>query len=332
MNRAAIGMLWLLVLAVGKVSAHPLAPSLLEMRETQPEQWSVLWRTSSQRARLQDVAPVLPANCRQGTSAPAVDTEAQAVAVLWNVHCPGGLVGQALRIEGLERSPINVIIRIEPLGSLAVETLLDARTPHFTVPPPSQAAPVLASYFGLGVEHLLGGFDHLLFVGALLLLVVGWRALLMTITAFTAGHSLTLVLATLGYLRIAPPLAELGIALSLLVLACELARPNPQAWLRRKPWQMAGAFGLLHGLGFAGALADAGLPSDAIPMALLGFNLGIEAGQLGVVALLLALHGMLRRPLSRFVAAGAGGRLVMVYAIGSLAAYWCLERAAVAFS
>lgn len=311
--------------------AHPLAPAMLEVREVAPDTFEVLWRTSTLRVQLQDVAPRLPANCANSDATPEVEVVGNAMSMRWAVRCPGGLIDQTLHFDGLERSAINVILRVRALDGATNEVLLDARRPHYTVPPPQAIASPIARYFVLGVEHLLSGLDHLLFLGGLLMLVVGWRRLVITLTAFTLGHSVTLALATLGYLRISPTLAELAIALSILILACELARNttvSKASWITRFPWAMAGAFGLLHGLGFAGALAEVGLPPGEVVPALLGFNLGIEAAQLGVVAIIALLSVALKDRVVPYL----WRRVLPVYLIGTLAAWWCIERAAVVMS
>lgn len=185
---------------------------------------------------------------------------------------------------------------------------------------------VARSYLGLGIEHLLTGLDHVLFVIGLVLLVSSWRSLIATVTSFTLGHSVTLTLATLEVVSVPTLVFELAIAFSILVLGAELAREEPgETWLRRRPWAMAFGFGLLHGLGFAGALSEIGLPAADIPLALFSFNVGIELGQLLIVAplaLAIAFAG------ERLRALPAPLLRVPAYVIGSLAAYWCIERAA----
>jgi hydrogenase/urease accessory protein HupE len=180
------------------------------------------------------------------------------------------------------------------------------------------AAAVLSSYVRLGVLHISTGPDHLLFVLGLVLLVVGRRRLLWTITAFTVGHSVTLSLASLGLVHIPPAPIEVAIALTLLWVAIELARDRAQpTWSRRFPWALAFVFGLLHGLGFAGALAQVGLPDSEIPLALFGFNVGIEIGQLIFVGAILLVRPLTRDP-----------RLspVPACAIGTLASFFMLDR------
>jgi hydrogenase/urease accessory protein HupE len=195
---------------------------------------------------------------------------------------------------------------------------------EYVVPERQGPFEVLADYAALGGEHILTGLDHLLFVWGLLLLVSTRRALIFTITAFTLGHSVTLSLAVLGYVDFPTGLVELAIAISILVLAVELTSSGGWGALRRHPSLLAGSFGLLHGFGFAGALADVGLPPEEIPLSLLSFNVGIELGQLAFVFCVL-LAGRLLRPL----VAGSPGwmRAAPAYAIGSLAVFWCFERA-----
>lgn len=322
-----------LLLGVTNASAHPLAPALLELQEVAPGDVEVLWRTSVTRAGRSDVAPQLPEGCEPAGEVQA-GLEEDAWVSRWTLHCEGGLVGRHINVHGLETSRIAVILRLQQQAGEPVQVLLDAREAGYTVLAPSAAPPAAAvfpSYFSLGVGHLLFGFDHLLFVCGLFLLVRGLRALVLTITAFTLGHSITLSLASLGWVQVPAAPMELGIALSLLWLACEIARPvgAPRSSLSQRPWLMAAGFGLLHGLGFAGALAEIGLPSGEIPMALLGFNLGIEAGQLALIGVLFMLKRLTQpRAIADFM---PPLRSVPSYAIGTLAAYWCFERAAALF-
>jgi hydrogenase/urease accessory protein HupE len=186
---------------------------------------------------------------------------------------------------------------------------------------------VARTYLALGVEHILTGFDHLLFVLALLLIVKSARRIVATVTAFTVAHSLTLAAATLGFVHLPQPPVEAAIALSIAFVAAEIVhgldgRPGLTA---RAPWLVAFAFGLLHGLGFAGALAEIGLPQSAIPLALLCFNLGVELGQLAFVVALLACLALARRARIPWPRAA---RPLPAYAIGALAMFWVIERVA----
>jgi hydrogenase/urease accessory protein HupE len=199
-----------------------------------------------------------------------------------------------------------------------------SREPHFTVSVRPSALRVLADYVRLGIDHILSGADHLLFVFGLVLLVGGARRVAATVTAFTIGHSITLAAVTLDLVRVPAAPAELLIALSVFVLAVELARPGqPVTLVRRFSGLMAGTFGLLHGFGFAGSLREAGLPSGDVPLALLGFNVGVEFGQIAFVACVLVA----RRALDRLPLPAARLERVPVYVMGSLAALWCFQRA-----
>jgi HupE/UreJ protein len=321
--RNALGGALLALLGPGLAAAHPLAPSLLELRETDPGRIAVLWR----RPQLLPVGarpePLLPGRCR--TAAPPVETaEGAALVTRWTADCGrAGLTGGTVEVRGLAETGADVLLRVELADGQKLQAVLRPDAPSFLLPASQTPAAVASGYLTLGIEHLLTGWDHLAFVLGLVLLVgSGRRRLLGTITAFTLGHSVTLSLAALGLVRLPPAPIEALIALSIFVLAVELARDRPTP-LGRRPWLLAAGFGLLHGLGFAGALAQVGLPVREIPLALLSFNVGIELGQIGfvlaVLALSLAFAPVLRR-LPRWSAA------VPIYAIGTLAAFWMFER------
>lgn len=318
--------------------AHPLAPAMLELRQLpagEGSRYAVQWRTSVTQVRGNVLEPRLPADCRPVSAVQASAADNQSLVQRWQVQCgTAGVVGRSIGISGLEKSPINVILRIETLDGQANTQLLDAAQPTYTVPTATAIPPVFRSYLGLGVEHLLSGLDHVLFLVGLLLLVRRLRPLVLTVTAFTLGHSVTLALATLGWVKLDPALAELAIALSILVLAYEVARPHPRSLMRRWPWLMAGAFGLLHGLGFAGALAEVGLPKGEIPLALFAFNVGIEIGQLLLVMLALLLSRVWSLAVDRHwpALAATAQMLLLPYFIGALAGYWCIERVVAIFA
>lgn len=306
---------WLVVMAAPAL-AHPLAPALLQLTETAPGHYDVLWRLSALQPTGTQPQPVLPKDCQQQTAPRSSLAARGAFEARWRVDCGAdGLAGQDLAVNGL--GGINAILRVRTADGRLVQGLVDVGAPRFTVPTPEQAAPVLPRYLAMGFEHLLSGPDHILFLLALILLVRSPRRLVATLTAFTLGHSLTLAAATLGLVRVNPALMELGIALSIVVAARELLAAKPSI-LGRHPATMAFSFGLLHGMGFAGALADVGLPPDAIPLALLAFNVGIELAQLALAAVfawpLWRLHALASRP------------VFAAYAIGAMAALWSIER------
>lgn len=305
--------------------AHPLAPALLELRHDAGA-YEVLWRTPVAQVRGVSLAPQLPPDCAKlGEPVRAFDGN-EAVEWRWRVRCADAdLASRNVSVSGLAGSGINVVVRLERPDGQVFSAILDARHATAVIPAPEARGQRLAGFFSLGVRHLLTGLDHVLFVLGLLLGVRGWKPLVLTVTAFTMGHSLTLAAATLGLLQVNPALTELGIALSLVAVAVA-ALQRDASLLTRRPATLALGFGLLHGLGFAGALSAAGLPPGDIPLALLLFNLGIEAGQLAVVAaggLLLALRAAL--PLAGRLPA----RQIAAYIIGSVAAMWFIERTAV---
>jgi len=315
------------LLAAAPAEAHRLAPSLLELHEGEGGRFQVTFKTPLLQAPGAELRPVLPAHCAP-LAPPAIETDVASATLRSSIDCGTlGLVGHTLRVAGLGASQTDALVRIELADGRTLRAVLSSDSASLSVPAQEDRRQVFASYLRLGLEHILGGLDHLLFVLGLVLLVAGGRALLATVTSFTLGHSLTLSLAALGFVRFPTRIAELAIAASILVLATELAREpgaRPGA-LRRFPWAMALLFGLLHGFGFAGALAEVGLPSGEIPLALLAFNGGIEVGQLLFVAALLAARFALRPALAwapRVLAR------VPAYAIGSLAAYWCFQRGA----
>lgn len=320
----------LLLFAVGcllaaPLAAHPLAPALLELEATGTGSYSVTWRLSALQPPGVRPVPALPSHCvRSEPGTTAVDDRG-AVATRWRVDCgPAGLAGATLAVDGLDG--INAIVRVRERDGWVAQGLVDASAPRFVVPAPDEATPVFPRYLTLGVEHLVLGPDHLLFVLALVLLVRLPGRLVLTLTSFTLGHSLTLALVTLGLVRVSPALMELGIALSLVVVARELLRQRPSIFGRR-PGFMALAFGLLHGMGFAGALGEVGLPAGEIPLALLAFNLGIELGQLALVAAVFATALALRLlPRAAELGGRAAASAAPAYAIGGMAMLWCIER------
>lgn len=243
------------------------------------------------------------------------------------LYCEGGIAGEEVAIEGLQRLRTDVLIRVDYLNG-GTETLrATPSSPTVTLAGRRDLLQVSRAYLLLGIEHILLGIDHLLFVGALLLLVSGWRRLVGTVTAFTLAHSLTLAGATLGLITAPAALIEALIALSIVFVAAEVIHlhQGKSTLTLNRPWLIAFAFGLLHGFGFAGALSAVGLPAEAVPTALLFFNLGVEAGQLlFIIALLL-----IARALTLFQGEWPNWlRQGLAYGIGALAAFWTTERVA----
>jgi hydrogenase/urease accessory protein HupE len=306
--------------------AHELRPGYLELREREPELFDVLWKVPARGELRLALAATLPERCEERTARSATRVDA-AVAERWSVRCEGGLSGGTIAIAGLAETLTDVLVRIEGFDGSARIARLTAKEPAFVVPAEPGGAEVAATYLRLGVEHILGGVDHLLFVLALVLLVRGTRRLVWTVTSFTVAHSLTLAAATLGFVHVRQGPVEAVIALSIVFVAGEIvhgARGRP-GLTARSPWIVAFVFGLLHGLGFAGALREVGLPQQSIPLALLFFNVGVELGQLLFIACVLPLAALGRRAAERWPLASAQ---LPAYAIGSVAAWWTLERIA----
>lgn len=311
---------------VQMAQAHRFAPSLLKVVETSEQHYNVVWKTPAQGTSNVPLRPDWPASCEiLSTSPPQLEGTGNVSS--WQMRCAelgeGGLVGQTLAVKGLGANQASAMVMLSLRDGRNYQQILNAENPEFVVPAEPGQGQVMTEYSVLGMEHIWSGFDHLMFVFGLLLLVGGGSRLLWTITAFTLGHSITLSLVTLGYFQYPVSLVEFAIALSIFVLALELARENKGGLFTRYPWWLAGGFGLLHGMGFAGALAEAGLPQDDVPLALLFFNVGIEIGQIAFIGLILGVWWLIRRPLAPW-----HGRLlpVPVYVLGGLSAMWCIER------
>lgn len=320
------GGLFVLLLLAGPSWAHRFAPSLLKVTETAGGAYNVVWKTPAQAVSPVPLRPVWPENCEIVNASP-MQMEGTGRIGTFQLKCTGlgddGLVGDALGVSGLGPNSASAMVMLSLLDGRQYQQVLNAEQSSFVVPSEPGSAEVMGDYTLLGMEHIWGGIDHLLFVFGLLLLVGGGKRLLWTITAFTLGHSITLSLVTLGFFDYPVALVEFAIALSIFVLAVELTRTARHDMLWRNPWWLAGGFGLLHGMGFAGALAETGLPQDNVPLALLFFNIGIEIGQIAFILVVLLIWQLLKKPLGPWQA-----RLqpVPVYILGALSAMWCIER------
>ncbi len=316
----------LLLLSALPAAAHEVRPAYLELNEIGPGLFRVLWKVPARDGLRLPLAPSFPPSCSADTekrAAPAAGASIER----WTMQCNGPLHGQRIGIDNLELTLTDALVRLELLDGETRTARLRPSQTSFLVERRPAAAQVARTYFLLGVEHILLGVDHLLFVFALLLIVEGRRKLLLTITAFTASHSVTLALAALGFAHVPSAPVEAVIALSILFLATEIVhrRRGRPTMTHQRPWLVALAFGLLHGFGFAGALSEIGLPASAIPLALLMFNLGVEAGQIAFIGVVLAGGALYHRvTVARLRHAWA----VPAYCIGAVAAYWTLERVA----
>jgi hydrogenase/urease accessory protein HupE len=319
--------------------ADELRPGYFEIRQTAPETYGLLFKIPAQGENLRlGIYVALPEGTKDVTP-PRASFGNGAYVERRTIHRAGGLAGQTVGIEGLSATSTDVLARIETLGgAVQTERLAPSRT-SFVVQATAGSGEVAATYLRLGIEHILLGFDHLLFVLALVVLVREWRRVALTVTAFTVAHSITLAAATLGLVSVPGPPIEAAIALSIVLVAVEIVnarRGRPSATLRR-PWLVAFCFGLLHGFGFAGALAEVGLPHHAIPIALLFFNIGVELGQLAFVAMVLTLGAIMHSGMRIWLEPAASRRAVSLidvfaaYAIGAVASFWLIERASALF-
>ncbi len=321
---AALALLW-----TATSYTHPLAPALLQLNEADNGVVSVLWKTPVKAAPGSAVAPQLPVECKQ-TTAERTTVEATARVSRWQMQCPNvGLIGLTVSINNIATSKASAVLRVVLNDKRQYNKILSASANSFVVPAKQTAMQVFVDYLLFGADHLAGGWDHLLFVVALTLLVGIGRQLIITITMFTVGHSITLSLAALGAISFPQTIAEIFIALSIVLALGAVIDNNEDSLLRRRSWLMAMLFGLLHGLGFASALGELGLPQEEVPAALLAFNIGIELAQLGLILLLLvvarlwAFTGMAWQGLAR---------LLPLYALGGLAAFWFWQRLVGLFS
>jgi hydrogenase/urease accessory protein HupE len=313
-----------LLLAATRALAHPLAPSVLELRETGGGRVAVAWKTPLLRAIGSDPEPRLPAHCV--VASPRVGTiEGTGRVSRWTIDCgTSGLAGATIGVTDRGSPAPSAVVRITRADGRVVESLVIPERP-LTVPVEPSAPALVRDAAWRGFTHVLRAADHLVFLLGLVLLGGSGRRLVATVAAFVVAHSVTLTLATLGVIAEPAPAVAAAIAASVLVLALELVRrPAPPTVVGRYPWATAAVFGLVHGLGFAIALREAGLPEDTDPLALLAFHAGLETGQLVFVCAVLALR---RGAGSLAIDRPWLGRLP-AYTMGSLAVLWSLERAA----
>lgn len=325
---ALAALIWAGLAALAPAQAHEVRPALLQIVEQSPGTYQVTWKQPAMGDMVLHLTPhlsggALEAKPSQETATPGF------IQKIWRVEHGAPLDGQTVTIEGLPQTVTDVLLRVSAADGRQVDGVLRPAQPSqkLSLSPPSGLA--VPAYLKLGVEHILTGFDHLLFVLGLLLLVGPNRQLVKAITAFTVAHSITLALAALGYIAFPSAVIEALVALSIVFVACELAAgPERRDTLtRRRPWLIAFAFGLLHGMAFAGALAQIGLPPKAAPQALLLFNLGVEIGQVTFIAAVLLVLAIARRtPAARYLRDPRLSIVAPAYVIGGLAAYWLIER------
>ena len=322
----AIGLAALACLCLTEEArADVFRPAYLELRQRDADTFDVVWKVPAAGDTMRlGIYVRFPADVKnvgepRGAFVPGAFVER------WAVKRSGGLAGAEVIIEGLPGSVTDVLARVERLDGTTQVARLQPDRPRLVIEAPQSGAGVAWTYTTLGVHHILVGIDHLLYILGMLFLVQGWRRILATMSAFTATHSLTLSAAALGWVHVPQPPVEACIALSIVFVAREIVetRHGRPGLTARWPWVVSFTFGLMHGFGFAGALAEVGLPQKAIPIALLFFNVGVETGQILFVAAVLRLVFMVKRIR---VPWPAWSHAVPPYAIGTLAMFWVIER------
>lgn len=316
---------------VTNLCAHEIRPALLTIDEQKPGWFDVTWKIPVLPGYEVDLTPVLPESLAPYGPPASHDLPGAKIQYSTYQAKSGALFGETITIDGLSATQIDVMVRINFADGTTQSAILRPKEPSFTVSAPGTRAEIAWIYLRLGVEHILQGVDHLLFVLGLLLIVGRRWKLFKTITAFTIAHSITLAAATLGYVSAPIKPIEATIALSILFLGPEIVRVwrGETSFTIRHPWVVAFAFGLLHGFGFASGLSNIGLPNTEIPTALLLFNVGVEVGQLLFVLAIVMFERFTRNILNirwpRWVTA------LPAYTVGSLGAFWAIQRVAVMF-
>ncbi|HTR57375.1 MAG TPA: HupE/UreJ family protein [Casimicrobiaceae bacterium] len=321
----AFALLLLALIAPPLALAHEARPAYLELKETAPNQFEVLWRTPVLAGMRLPIVLQMPDGVRN-VREPTVQDLADSLLERRTVDAgPAGLAGKRVDFPGLQLTITDVLVRVELLDGRAWTMVARPSQPYIEIAEARGAASTALTFLTQGVEHILLGVDHLLFVFGLLLIVRTPWMLVKTVTAFTVAHSITLAIATLGYAHVPAPPLNAAIALSILFLGPEIVRAwhGGTSFTIRHPWVVAFAFGLLHGFGFASGLAAIGLPQGDIPLALLMFNVGVETGQLAFVALILLLHRAFRVLEVHWPRAI---ELAPAYVVGSLGAFWTIQR------
>lgn len=306
-------------------SAHEMRPAYLELRETRPGEFNVLWKTPMVGEMRLALTPKFSGDAK-ATSEVITRRPFGAAVQTWTMRAPA-LRGQTVHIDGLESTMTDALVRMEFANGTSWTQRLTARAPSAAIPLAESRLTVAGVYSRLGIEHILSGIDHLLFVLALLIITRGGWKLVKTVTAFTLSHSITLTLAALGCIHVPQRPVEAVIALSIVFVASEIVhtRAGRPGLTARAPWIVAFIFGLMHGVGFASGLSDAGLPEGHIATALLFFSIGVETGHfmfIGVVLSLIVLARRMKLPAPQWM------HLVPPYAIGSLAMFWVIQRIA----
>ncbi len=312
-----------LLLANLTLCAHEVRPAYFSITQQDSVTYQIVWNVPALGTGIPKIFPVLPDNWT------IIDEQSNLfpgnLRRTYKVRISHEIEGQKLHFNGLNKTLIEVLISIKKNNGIQYSSRVQPSNPVYLIPVTPDRFSIIKTYLLLGIEHILLGIDHLLFVLALLLLTKGIGMILKTITAFTIAHSITLSLASLGFVGLPGPPVEAVIALSIIFLAVELVHGvnGHQGLTARYPWIVAFIFGLLHGFGFAGALVELGLPQMDIPWALLFFNIGVEVGQVAFVIIAISFISLLAKV---NIGLPVWFKKVPPYAIGSVASFWMIER------
>ncbi len=317
--------LFILLLSFTSLNADTINPALLNVKENKMGWYDVTWKVPTKNNKVLPLEAHLPQSMELiGTALVRVAPGALIETSRFKTN-GASILGEKVSVEGLLATQSQVLLRVELNDGAVFTSILKAEASEFVIPLNPSKLDVALEYWELGTIHILEGVDHLLFVFALLLIVVGIRPLIKAITAFTVAHSITLVLTTLGLLSLPAAPTEAIISLSIMFLAAEIIHKyrGELSLTEKYPWVVAFIFGLFHGLGFAGALAEIGIPEQEIPLSLLMFNVGVETGQLLFIAGVLSILALLQRLPFKLP---KGALKLVPYAIGTVAAFWTIER------
>lgn len=319
-----LAALFLLALAAPAAHADELRPGYLEFTQQDALQWALTWKAPIRGGLTPATQPILPEGCT-ANGKPNRRIYGGTATSYFTALCRDKVSGKSIGLSNMDGAQTDILVRIAPLNRPVQAARITAAAPTITITAKTDAWQLAKNYFVIGMEHIIQGYDHLLFVIALVLLIRGRWRVIGAVTAFTIAHSVTLIATILGLFRLPAQPVEAVIALSILFLASEIIKHDPSRprLSERRPWLVAFIFGLLHGFGFAAALQDIGLPQDDVAAALLTFNLGVEAGQIAVVLLCLALLTAIKRFAEGLMRPAI---VTAAYGIGITASYWLIAR------
>jgi hypothetical protein len=315
---------FIVFILIQNIEAHPLSPLLFQVEESKEGILNILWKRPETQVRGVKITPVFPKGCQQKGKT-RINFENKGIVQKYQMVCENhSLVGQSLQVTGLDKGKTNVFVYVTLKSGVVIQDILTGQKPILRIPKNLSSFGFFKKYLAFGFYHLLTGPDHLLFVFGLIVLLPHFRSLLMTITFFTIGHSMTLGLSVLGIFYLPSGLSEVLIAFTLLLLAAEMNQAEKQKTLiSKRPWGMSLLFGLIHGFGFAGALKEVGLPQTEIPFGLFSFNLGIECGQIIFIFCVLQFFYLFKKlniNLPPWV------QKTKAYSIGAISSFLILER------